>query len=268
MGSDKGEAIFWEALDEWRNVIEKKKAEAYDIRGRVYDLLDRCDIRIAPDDPNLMVGLGIASQIIRSVEEIHRRRIAGQARRTPRGVVSEVYHALVRRQRDFGESIPSEDVGDGILITTGHQANGLEWPVVIIPMLATRRFPVNPSPHGTSFPDEIAARYGTSLEDERRLFYVANTRAKERLFLLDPASVDARRRSVFLTNLATDGVLKPTHIDAIPASVWHISKKDMEPGGVAPLSIGLSDLLLYVECPFQFGLRAHSATARARKAME
>ena len=34
------------------------------------------------------------------------------------------------------------------------------------------------------------------LDDERRLFYVAVTRARERLFLLDTAALSASRRSV------------------------------------------------------------------------
>jgi DNA helicase-2/ATP-dependent DNA helicase PcrA len=202
-----------------------------------------------------MVGLGIASQIIRSVEEIHRRRITGQSRRTPRGVVSEVFFSLLRRQDDFGESIPIEQVGEGVLISTVHQAKGLEWPIVILPMLLSRRFPVTPRGHGTRFPDDIAARYGTSIEDERRLFYVAATRAKERLFLIDPACNREKRRSVFLQDLHEQGLQRAEGLESIPEPAWHIKEKDLEPADTTPLRIGLSDLLLYLECPFQFGLR-------------
>ncbi len=249
------ESTFWQTLAEWQAVIEAQKADAYDVRGRLYDFLNRCSIRVSATDSSLMVGLGIASQIIRSVEEIHRRRIAGQARRTPRGVVSEVYYAMIRRQQDFGESIPVEQVGDGVLVSTVHQAKGLEWPIVILPMLANRRFPISPSPHGTSFPDEVAARYGTSLEDERRLFYVAATRAKERLFLIDPMKKNGKRRSIFLADLAAQGLKQTASIAAIDPAVWLLSAKDMEMGENPPLRIGLSDLLLYLECPFQYGLR-------------
>jgi len=249
------ETTFWQALAEWQAALDAKKSEAYDLRGRFYDLLNRCSIRVTADDSSMMVGLGIASQIIRSVEEIHRRRIAGHTRRTPRGVVSEVYYALIRRQKDFGESIPVEQVGDGVLVSTVHQAKGLEWPIVILPMLANRRFPLSPSPHGTSFPDAIAVRYGTSLEDERRLFYVAATRAKERLFLIDPMKNNEKRRSTFLADLAAQGLKRTASIAAIDPATWHLSAKDMEMGGSPPLSIGLSDLLLYMECPFQYGLR-------------
>jgi DNA helicase II / ATP-dependent DNA helicase PcrA len=249
------EIVFWTAVNEWLDMITEQKSDAYDIRGRFYDLLNQCQIHIRTNDASLMVGLGIASQIIRSVEEMHRRRIAGQQRRTPRGVVSEVYHALLRRNQDFGESLPIEQVGDGVLISTVHQAKGLEWPIVILPALVERRFPVAPSSHGTSFPDKIAARYGTTIEDECRLFYVAATRARERLFLLDPVSQKPQRRSSFLRDLDTKGYQPHKSIAEIPDGVWRIHKDDLQPQPGPPIRIGLSELLLYTDCPLQYGLR-------------
>ena len=248
---------FWAALNDWLDKINDKKSDAYDIRGRFYDLLNECRIHIHATDNSLMVGLGIASQIIRSVEEMHKRRIDGQSRRTPRGVVSEVDDAMRRRNEDFGESIPIEQVGDGVLVSTVHQSKGLEWPIVILPTLVERRFPVAPSKHGTSFPDKIAARYGTSIEDERRLFYVAATRAKERLILLDPVANNPKRRSPFLTDLQSRG-LKPYQTPAeVPEAVWQIPKDDLKPDPAPPVRTGLSDLLLYADCPFQYRTAPH-----------
>ncbi len=249
------EDVFWDGINDWLEKIEKKQNDAYDIRGRLYDVLDVCGIRVAPDDSNLMMGLGIASQIIRSVEEIHRRRLRGQQRRTPRGVMSEVYFALLRNQQDFGESIPIDTVVDGVLITTIHQAKGLEWPIVIIPMLENNRFPVRSRGHNTSFPDEMVGRYGTSLEDERRLFYVAMTRAKERLFLLDPVRQRDHARSIFLRDLQDKRILDVTTLVQIDPAVWQLDPADLKDDDPVPLRIGVSDLLLYVECPYQFGLR-------------
>lgn len=65
------------------------------------------------------------------------------------------------------------DADQGVLITSIHRSKGLEWPCVILPDLAEGRFPVL---------DEGAA----DLEDERRLFYVASTRARESLVLCAP----------------------------------------------------------------------------------
>ena len=72
---------------------------------------------------------------------------------------------------------------DGLLITSVHRAKGLEWPLVILPGLEEGSFPFYRRQNV-----EIV-----EFEDERRLFYVAMTRAIERLVLIHP--VDARFRS-------------------------------------------------------------------------
>lgn len=64
--------------------------------------------------------------------------------------------------------------GDCILVTSCHRSKGLEWPVVILPYLYEGGFPYE--------------RRGSSMdiESERRLFYVAMTRAINELFLISP----------------------------------------------------------------------------------
>ena len=74
----------------------------------------------------------------------------------------------------------SED-GDAITLMTVHSAKGLEFKVVFIIGLEE-----NILPHANSLFDE------SELEEERRLMYVAITRAKERLYLLN-----AQKRMLF-----------------------------------------------------------------------
>jgi DNA helicase-2/ATP-dependent DNA helicase PcrA len=62
-----------------------------------------------------------------------------------------------------------------IILSTIHQAKGLEWSVVFLIHLTNG-----------SFPNERALREHNGLEEERRLFYVAVTRAKDHLFLTYP----------------------------------------------------------------------------------
>ncbi len=62
-----------------------------------------------------------------------------------------------------------------VKLTTIHQAKGLEWSIVFVICLVEGRFP-NPN-NFTSLEDE---------EEERRLFYVAVTRGKDRLYLCSP----------------------------------------------------------------------------------
>ncbi len=65
-------------------------------------------------------------------------------------------------------------VGERLILSTIHSAKGLEWDVVFVIGLADGRFP------------HSAAIVGDQWEEERRLFYVASTRAKKKLYLCYP----------------------------------------------------------------------------------
>ncbi|HYF37817.1 MAG TPA: ATP-dependent helicase, partial [Prosthecobacter sp.] len=70
----------------------------------------------------------------------------------------------------------SED-RDAVTLTTAHQAKGLEWQAVFVVWLADGMFP-----HSRAIEDGG----DVGLEEERRLFYVAVTRAKDELYLTYP----------------------------------------------------------------------------------
>lgn len=63
---------------------------------------------------------------------------------------------------------------DHMTLTTVHQSKGMEWPVVILPWLVD-----------TIFPSARSVEDG-NLDEERRLFYVAVTRARNRLYMCVP----------------------------------------------------------------------------------
>ncbi len=81
----------------------------------------------------------------------------------------------------------SASFADKLVLSTVHSAKGLEWDVVFVIGLADGRFP------------HTAAVVGDQWEEERRLFYVAATRAKKQLFLCYPKemmSADRRFKRV------------------------------------------------------------------------
>jgi DNA helicase-2/ATP-dependent DNA helicase PcrA len=71
----------------------------------------------------------------------------------------------------------SEQERDAVTLTTAHQAKGLEWQAVFAVWLADGMFPNN---------RVIDEGGDAGLEEERRLFYVTVTRAKDELYLTHP----------------------------------------------------------------------------------
>ncbi|CCK75237.1 UvrD/REP helicase [Oleispira antarctica RB-8] len=82
----------------------------------------------------------------------------------------------------------------GVRITSIHKAKGLEWPVVIIPALSARYYP---------YEAEGTFTTKSSEESERRLFYVAMTRAKEDLYLIAPPAWNKKQEKPQKTQAET-----------------------------------------------------------------
>ena len=97
-----------------------------------------------------------------------------------------------------------KDNKDKVVLSSVHQAKGLEWPVVFVIWLTQGMFPnrkaLEADDHGTD-----------ALEEERRLFYVAVTRACDQLYLMHPmfrpggrGSSDDQSPSDFITELPSE----------------------------------------------------------------
>lgn len=84
---------------------------------------------------------------------------------------------------------PKDPNADVVQIMTVHKAKGLEFNTVFLPELTKREFPVS-NMGGKKYYrvlggvfEERKDKYKSDLEDERKLFYVAVTRAKQNLFM-------------------------------------------------------------------------------------
>jgi len=77
----------------------------------------------------------------------------------------------------FEEEVVERDE-DFLILSTVHSAKGLEWHTVFIISLIDGRFP-----------SSYSLKNEEELEEERRLFYVAVTRAREELYLIAPMTV-------------------------------------------------------------------------------
>ncbi len=102
--------------------------------------------------------------------------------------MSAPYKSLTEFLNDVALEPPDPEIDEDIdsqqrlVLSTIHSAKGLEWGTVIIIWAAEGRIP---SPMSLGDPDD--------LEEERRLLYVAVTRAKERLVIVVPQTIYDRR---------------------------------------------------------------------------
>jgi len=150
------------ALDNWRWVMDVGCTKT--AGGLIGDVLLKTNLqkeieKNVPDQREAAEKLRMISQII---------KLAYERGETPAAFVK----FLDQLAADYGAS---EGGNDRVLITSCHRAKGCEWPLVILPELTDGSFPVVRDGSGDA-----------EIEDERRLFYVAVTRAKERLALISP----------------------------------------------------------------------------------
>lgn len=148
---------------------------------------------------------------------------------------------------------------DAVSIMTVHQAKGMQWPAVFIPCLRRNRFPMRRQ-GGRSvwhvIPEdavEDADRYKGTVEDERRLFYVAMTRAEKYLacsWSPIPGNRQQQNVSIFFNQFTGC----PPVLTAAP----NIRIRRAEPKArreEVTLALTFSELKYYFDCPYLFKLR-------------
>jgi len=118
---------------------------------------------------------------------------------------------------EVGEGVEVSDIDpdlDVVNVLTVHAAKGLEWPVVFVVNMVDQRFPTRKLREQLPIPEklikEILPAGDYHLQEERRLFYVAATRAKDQLFLSaadDYGGKRARKLSQFVLEILDESQL-------------------------------------------------------------
>jgi DNA helicase-2/ATP-dependent DNA helicase PcrA len=193
-------ATLQERLQRWKTEVDEERRPANLVRD-YYEVLallgvEQWDL----DDPlvvNRMGTLARCSQLLADYEAASRRsRPSPEAPGEQRGARDrgrKYYEWLARYVQNWArgayESFEGEeDVDlDAVEVLTMDKAKGLEWPVVFVPALTVGRFPSRMigQPREWLIPRKLfdASRYEGTDDDERRLFYVALTRARDFLSL-------------------------------------------------------------------------------------
>ena len=116
-----------------------------------------------------------------------------------------------------------QDADDAVQLMTVHAAKGLEFDHVFILRLTQKGFPMAPRASVLEFPQalmkEELPKGDFHVQEERRLFYVALTRAKERLTLTTVLHKRSKP-SVFLDDILSSSQLTKQHVQrVVPTAV-------------------------------------------------
>lgn len=140
--------------------------------------------------------------------------------------------------------------GDAVALGTVHGAKGLEWPVVFLPSLTKKRFPSMRSGSKQTWllPREMfdASRYEGSDADERRLFYVAVTRARDWVSLSSHARVNKQ------SGAPSPYLQAAREIAGVGGAAGAVDAKSIE---VPDLQLTYSDVASYLSCGRSYLLR-------------
>ena len=150
---------------------------------------------------------------------------------------------------------------DAVRVMTVHQAKGMQWPVVFMPALLKNRFPApriggygvwHIVPRGGVIGQD---RYEGTIEDERRLFYVAMTRSQKFLFLTW-APIQGKNNRYAKRSEFWDDILVSKHVKRRRQDYSGRTRLDPKPrASIANVTLSFSDMKYFFECPYQFKLR-------------
>jgi DNA helicase-2/ATP-dependent DNA helicase PcrA len=245
---------------------DQKRWALYSIQRQYREFLDLIELREekVPPGPGgakrgevVFYNLGKFSQIISDFEEIYFHSDPPEK--------YESFANFLQYQADGAYPEGWQEAAyanpDAVKIMTVHQAKGMQWPVVFIPALLRNRFP-SASGGGKGVWHLIPAdgvhsqhRFVGSIEDERRLFYVAMTRSQKFLYMTYAPVAGKNNRyakkSEFWDDVLASKFVKRTLPD-------YSGRKKAVPqakAGVSNVVLSFSDLKYFFECPYQFKLR-------------
>ena len=214
-------------LGDCQHASEMEQQELYRFLERFFNRLKR------------FVAMNDDATLPRFIEEFDAERAAGE-----NGAVAQ----------------DPEEGPDVVSVITVHGSKGLEFRYVFVINLVEQRFPSVSRSQAIDFPtglmnEEIAG--DDHVAEERRLFYVAMTRAKEGLYLMSAEDYGgARKRKVsrFLDELGYTNTVTVTRPENIADTLaLEVGKKPTGDAAIhIPDKISFSQIAAFSTCPLQY----------------
>jgi DNA helicase-2/ATP-dependent DNA helicase PcrA len=250
-------------LDDGRDFDRGERWGVYNIQRLYLEFLESLELReeTLPGDPTraelVFYQLGKFSQAISDFEAIYFNTDPAQKYKAFADWLTYEDQApsyYADSDADVGYAAP-----DAVVISTVHQAKGMQWPAVFVPCLRNNRFPAKRQGGLGLFhviPDTAISspdRYRGTVEDETRLFYVAVTRAQKYLFTsFSPVTSNRlyRNRSQFFDHCARQQWFLTRDPGVSGAKQGPHPKRELP-----NVTLSFSELKYLFECPYQFKLR-------------
>lgn len=254
------------------NIIAKGTKRATFIKPTVllHDFLEETDYfeyllkKEAEGNPEAIRRISHVTQLFQYIEAYE----AAAQEPTVRSFMA--YFERILDSGDTGQLYQPFDTPNSVNIMTVHGSKGLEYRFVFVMNLADGRFPSRrksiPLPLPEDLIHEILPEGDAHYQEERRLFYVAVTRAKEQLYLASAEQYTAKRGSKLSRFLVEVGIgeveghkSKVTSQSSNELSVVKpVAKRKQDPIGAhhyeLPKTFSFSQIQTFLKSPYEYKL--------------
>jgi len=278
-----GDDLLKKAYNLWSNIVKINDYEAFkndidDIKNKIFesgndhknesdkgykhltavfqDVLNALNYKSLDieNDELIMANIGRFNELLTDYETAY---WYGGKKSSLKTIITHLYKYIKNYAMDYYDEQEIDDIKDlnAVNIMTVHQAKGLEWPFVFLTSISNKIFPnsmVGKKLCWCGVPDDLfdRKRYEGSIEDEKKLFYVAITRPKYNLIITNYKEKNNRnyRDSDFIENLSLN-LFEDFSIDKNRYFNCASEKKeDLK-------SFGITDLMRYDNCHYSYLLR-------------
>lgn len=173
---------------------------------------------------------------------------------------------------EIGESPLALDIdwteNNAVNILTVHSAKGLEFPVVFLVNLVSQRFPTTEKREQIPLPSELIKEIlpvgDSHLEEERRLFYVGLTRARDFVYLTASNYYGEGKREKKVSSFVKETIGEESELNRINNKVnsqlsflnWKkIENISLPPDKIPVKSLSYSQIDTYNKCPLLYKYR-------------